>query len=307
MRRRLVLSVCLVGVAAGCGAKPDTGQPATATSATTTPARPASGKPVLCGSLRESTVGRVGDNKLKELSGIVRSRATRGLLFSHEDSGGGPVVYEMREDGSVVAEVKVAGAEAVDWEDIAAAPSQDGTPTLYVGDIGDNDASRASIDVYRVAEPAPGATETAPSARIQLRYPDGPHDAEALLADPIRHELVIVTKEAVSGHAYSVPSDTPPGSQTALRRGPAIDLSLVTAGDVSADGRIVALRNYDELAVWKRRGREPLTTTLSRPPCISRTSLRDERQGEGLALNTRGTVALTVTEGKKAQLRRYTP
>ena len=79
----------------------------------------------------------------------------------------------------------------------------------------------------------------------------------------------------------------------------------MTAGDVSADGQIVVLRGYDRLAVWVRHGREPLTTTLGRAPCLSPTSLAGEGQGEAIALDRRGASFATVAEGSPAVLRRY--
>ena len=50
----------------------------------------------------------------------------------------------------------------------------------------------------------------------------------------------------------------------------------------------VVLRGYDRVAVWVRRGRERLTTTLRRAPCLSPTSLAGEGQGEAIALDRRG-------------------
>ena len=305
------LALLPAAVVAGCGgsgavrsaappAPPSTAAP------TASPARPAARPPALCGPLRARITGRVADASANELSGLVRSRSQPDLLWSHDDSGAGPVLFGLLADGRVVARPTITGAQAVDWEDIAVGPAPDGRPLLYVGDIGDNASRRPSIDVYRVTEPRVGAAATAPAARLQLRYPDGAHDAEALLIDPLRGGLVIVTKALGGGRAYAAPARLPAGSQTTLRRGPAIALSLVTAGDVSADGRIVVLRGYDRLAVWIRRGREPLTTTLRRAPCLSPTSLAAEGQGEAIALDRRGANFATVAEGSPAVLRRYT-
>jgi hypothetical protein len=296
----------LAALVAGCGgsgashSSPPAASPST--SATSTAAR----LPALCGRLGARVTGRVADPSANELSGLVRSRSQPGVLWSHDDSGAGPVLFGLLADGRVVARPTVTGAQAVDWEDIAVGPAPDGRPLLYVGDIGDNASRRPSIDVYRVAEPRVGAAATAPAARLRLRYPDGAHDAEALLVDPLRGDIVIVTKALGAARAYRAPARLPAGSQTTLRRGPAIALSLVTAGDVSADGRIVVLRGYDRLAVWVRRGREPLTTTLARVPCLSPTSLAAEGQGEAIALDRRGASFATVTEGSPAAMRRYT-
>ena len=54
---------------------------------------------------------------------------------------------------------------------------------LWIADTGDNATSRASVQLYRVDEPGPTDARVA-ARRIEVRYPDGPHDVEAVLADP---------------------------------------------------------------------------------------------------------------------------
>jgi hypothetical protein len=297
VRRYLALAAIVV---AGCGGGDESPPPVAAT------AQPSGvATPPLCRTLRVRETGRVNDPSANELSGLVRSRTERDLLWSHDDSGAGPILYGLRADGRVAAKPTVPGAQAIDWEDIATGPAPNGGALLYIGDIGDNTAARPNVDVYRVPEPNAGAAATAPAERLRLRYPDGAHDAEALLVDPQRGELIVVTKGLAGGRAYSTSARLPAGSQATLRKGPRIRMSLVTAGDVSADGRVVALRGYGRVAVWTRRGREPLTTTLSRAPCTSPTSLAPEGPGEAIALDRRGASFLTVAEGSPAVLRRY--
>ena len=301
-----LLALAVVGCGGGGSARSSSSSSAMSTAAQAA-ARPSAPRPpALCGSLRARVTGRVPDPSANELSGLVRSPSQPGLLWSHDDSGAAPVLFGLRADGRVAARPTVTGAQAVDWEDIAAGPGPNGRPLLYVGDIGDNASQRPAVDVYRVIEPRVGAAATAPAARLRLRYPDGAHDAEALLVDPLRGDLVIVTKALGAARAYRASATLPAGSQTTLRRGPPVALSLVTAGDVSADGRIVVLRGYDRVAVWVRHDRERLTTTLRRAPCLSPTSLAAEGQGEAIALDPRGASFATVAEGSPAVLRRYT-
>jgi hypothetical protein len=300
MRRWPALLVALA--VAGCGG--DRESPAPPPAAAAAPAAPK--RPALCGTLRSRVTGEVTDPSATELSGLARSRTQRDVLWSHNDSGAGPELYGLRTDGRVAAYPQVAGAQAVDWEDIATGPGAHGSAVLYIGDIGDNAAARPTIDVYRVAEPKVGDAVTAQAARLTLRYPDRPHDAEALLVDPIRGDLVVVTKFIGGARAYRTSARARAGTYT-LTAGPSVDLSFVTAGDVSADGRVVVLRGYDRVGVWVRRGRERLTTTLARAPCASPTSLIGEGQGEAIALDRRGTSFVTVPEGSPATLRRYAP
>jgi hypothetical protein len=281
--------LCVVALAAaGCGGT-QTPPPATVAP------RPIDRTPALCRSLHLRVTGRVHDPTANELSGLVRSPSQPGLLWSHDDSGSAPALFGLHADGRVVAHPTVTGAEAVDWEDIAAAPG----PTLYIGDIGDNDRSRPSIDIYRVREPPPGADATAPARRVRLRYPDGPHDAEALLVDPLRRDVIVVTKALDGATAYRA-------AGTTLHRIAAVrDARFVTGGSVSADGHVVALRGYASVWIWIRHGREPLARTLQRTPCSPSVSLLPEGQGEAIALDRNGRSFMTVAEGSPAVLRRY--
>src|SRR6266851_3388499 len=99
-------------------------------------------------------LGTIQDPAINESSGIVASRTTPGLYWTHNDSGDGPYIYAFDEHGARRGTWRVRGAAAIDWEDIAAGPGpQAGTSYLYIGDIGDNEGRRAEITVYRVREP----------------------------------------------------------------------------------------------------------------------------------------------------------
>ncbi|MFP5361614.1 MAG: hypothetical protein ACLGI5_02665 [Thermoleophilia bacterium] len=299
---------CLAAAAApaACGGQeqaPTQRQPATA--ARPAPAPVAAGAALCARPLRSRVTGRVSSPAATELSGVVLSRSRPGVLWTHNDSGDGPRLLAVRASGEAVADVALAGAENVDWEDIAIGP--DGA--LLVGDIGDNDARRESIVVYRVPEPAgTGTGEAAVAARHELRYPDGARDAEALLFDRFTGALVIVTKSF--GGEAGVYAARRPSSRavTTLRRSATIrlgPLAAVTAGDVSADGRTIALRTYEHAYVWRRRAGEAMTATMRRRPCRADADLSAEGQAEALALTRDGRAFVTVPEGPRPALRRY--
>ncbi len=275
-------------------------------------------KPALCGKLVIDTYGTVADPSLTELSGLISSPSSPGTMWAIEDSGAEPTFVAFLRKAAVARRWSMPGADNVDWEDIAAGPGPGPTGSmLYAADIGDNDAVRDSISVYRVAEPnvlpADGGSnssgtdgQTAPAQRLELTYPDGAHDAETLLVDPKRGTLVIVTKGLAGGAAYAV---SPPagftGKATLRRVGP-ISVPLATGGDISADGNVVAVRGYFSLSVWRRRGNEPITQTLKRAPCTSPTALSDG-QGEAIALSKSGTTAWTVSEATNPKILRLRP
>lgn len=243
--------------------------------------------------------GHVDASAATELSGLVLSRSHRGVLWTHNDSGDSARLFAIGLDGKLRGELALAGAENFDWEDIAASGG-----SLYVGDIGDNLAQRQNIVVYRLSERS--LSGTAPAQAFTLRYPDRPHDAEALLVDPANGRLVIVTK-SLSGAADVY---TAPVANTTMRRAGKVELGNalpVTAGDVSADGRTVVLRTYDRLLVWTRRRGESLTELFRRKPCTAQADLLDEGQGESVALTREGRAFYTVPEGRRPPLRRWAP
>lgn len=263
-------------------------------------------KPALCdGALRVRVTGRVASSAASELSGLVASRSRRGVLWAHNDSGDAARLLAFRSSGATVAEVALTGAENVDWEDIAAGPKG----TLLVADIGDNLAQRPSVVVYRVPEPRFSGT-VAVTARYELRYPDGARDAEVLMFDRSTASIVIVSKN-YGGQARVYAARRPsPGQVTTMRHTGTIELGPakpLTAGDVSADGRTIALRTYDQAHVWRRRAGESVTAALRRRPCRADADLLAEGQGEALALTADGRAFITVPEGARPLLRRYEP
>lgn len=195
---------------------------------------------------------------VSESSGVVASRRNPGLLWTHNDSGDGPFLYAIDEQGKKRGVWRVTGADAVDWEDIAAGPGpQPGRSYLYVGDIGDNDEARREITVYRVPEPeitaaarsgrkSPQATE--PAEAIRLRYPDGRHDAEALLVHPVTGDIYIVTKTlgaAPSVYKLGAPYSTSDANRlTLLSQIGDMPTGLITGGDIAPDGNGVVLCDY---------------------------------------------------------------
>ena len=200
------------------------------------------------------------DRAVNESSGIVASRRNPGLFWTHNDSGDGPTLYAFDRKGKSRGRWRVAGAQAVDWEDIAAGPGpEQGISYLYIGDIGDNDSERDYVTVYRVAEPDMTNEEavagnsqhtTEPAEAIRLKYPDGRHDAEALLVHPSTGDLYIVTKafDTASG-IYRLKAPFSGASlNTLVRLGqisvPSLIGGLITGGDIAPDGRRVVLCDY---------------------------------------------------------------
>ena len=245
--------------------------------------------------------------RLAESSGIVASIRAPGIFWTHNDSGDGAFLYATDSAGRDLGAVRVAGARAVDWEDIAAGPCFVAAGRcLYVGDLGDNGARRPYVIIYRVPEPEPpsGPVDTLGSAAILdsivLRYPDGPHNAEALVVTRAG-DLLIITKD-LAGPAKLF--------RTTLRRGPvgrvlqllgalrlqtsALTGRLVTGAAVSPDDSLLVVRTYVSLHFFLLRG-DSLPTPFGPPAGVTIPVV--EPQGEAVCFDGATRLILTSEQG----------
>lgn len=280
------------------------------------PAIPQKPKPAPYGP--PATIATLKDKSISESSGLAASRLTPGAYWTHNDSGDGPFVYAFDTRGDSLGVFRVAGAQARDWEDMAAGPGPQGAKSyLYIGDIGDNNDARAEVVVYRVPEAAlttatrkltkirPGSTE--PAEAIRLRYPDGAHDAETLLVHPVSGHIYIITKVVIANPAVyeAAPPFTADKPVTMTRLGlvsvPSLFGGVITGGSISPDGRRVALCDYFqgyELTlpagrtnfndIWKQR--------------MVGFDLGKRKQGEAIAYRLDGKALLATSEGKNASI-----
>jgi hypothetical protein len=263
-------------------------------------------------------LGVLSHKEITESSGIVSSRTTPGVYWTHNDSGDGPFLYAFTDRGAHKGVWRVTGASARDWEDIAVGPGPaQGASYLYIGDTGDNRGTRTEIKVYRVPEPLvtpadANSSKTNPiptgeAESIRLRYPDGNYDAEALLVHPRSGNLYVVTKVPLGDpmiYEARAPLDTAKVT-TMVRVGvlsmPGFFGGLVTGGDISPDGTRVALCDYSQ-------GYELILPAASAPfnqvwkqPLIA-IDLGERKQGEAIGYRLDGRALLATSEGKRAPL-----
>ncbi|HEX2078429.1 MAG TPA: hypothetical protein VHG08_11995 [Longimicrobium sp.] len=237
-------------------------------------------------------------DEVHESSGAAVSRAHDGIFWTHNDSGD-PLLYAVDTEGRTVGRVRVAGAEVEDWEDIALAPCPPGGDCLYVADIGDNGAERPSVTVYRIPEPAPQAAESAPAEAIRLRYPDGPHDAEAMFV--LNGAIHLVTKGENGPVAlYPAPPSAAPGAEAVLERIRQLTPDRVdrperiTGADASADGRWVVMRTLRSALLYPAAE----LAGSGEPRRVDLETLSEE-QGEGIAFAADGSLLVTSEGGEK--------
>jgi hypothetical protein len=246
-----------------------------------------------------TTTGQIVSGELVEASGLAASRTTSGVLWSHNDSRGGPALFAFDVNGADLGAHVIPDAFALDWEDIAAGPGPDGTGAfLYVGDTGDNFGIRDGVvNLWRVPDqdPATIGGTFGEAAAIVLQMPDGPHDAEGLFIDPIDPAVYLVTKSRDATFVFR-------GSLTPGAEPQPMDLvatlfldAEVTGADITADGSTIAMRGYETVWMWERRAGQDIAGVLAAQPCEAPSP--EEVQGESIAFES-GRSYVTVSEGE---------
>lgn len=226
------------------------------------------------------------DPAIVESSGLALSLYRDKRLWTHNDSGGGPVLYAIGKRGQTTGRYYLDNARAWDWEAMASA-KRHGKKYLFVGDIGDNREWKPTMFVHRIREPKPSARNGhRDPASYELKYPDGAHDAEALLVRPGTLRIYIVTKVTNGpGHIYVAPKNL---SQRHVNRLKKIGKapSGTTDGVFLNRDRFV-LRSYGSGYVYRKMGARPKRFSLP-------------HSGESIAKSPRPRYVLIGSEGRSS-------
>jgi len=254
----------------------------------------------------------IHDKKLDEISGIGVSKKNPHVMWMHNDSGDGSFIFGVN-DVTGKLQVTLDYTKTVrDCEDMAINYIDN---SLYIGDIGDNNAKRKYIAVYKISEPVVNAKEKkqkqiVSATALFLKYPDDPRDAETLMIDPVEKLLYIISKREDSVGVYTAPLAFHPNDTVTLQKRTTLHFpgfgfgKWVTAGDISADGKQVLVKNYTHVYYWRRKAGEHLWQTLQRPP--QELPYTMEKQGEAIGFTPAGDGYFTTSEGKDQPVYYYT-
>lgn len=233
--------------------------------------------------------GYLDADELNEASGLQASHAYAGDFFTHNDDGKS-LIYMIDETGNDLGSLSIDPSKNQDWEDLTSVPVADGR-WLVAGDIGDNFSRREYITLYFAKEPAPGKGGRYTGRmdlqhRLDLTYPDGSRDCEAMSYDPIGKQILLLSKRDKPARLYAVDLETalkepraelkflgtvapyrPPTLADRARWGGKTDwISQPTGLDISADGSEAVVITYRSLYRYQRREGEDWLTALQRKP-----------------------------------------
>jgi len=250
-----------------------------------------------------TTLCTITDPRIAESSGLA---AAGSSLYTVNDGGTRLRVFVLDRACRVRREI-LNPLDPYDVEDLAR--GLDGS--LWLSDTGDNNGSRETVALERL-------TESGEATLYRFTYPDGAHDAEALL---LEHSGLpyLVTKEPLSAGVYTPTRAPSTDRSTPLRRvatltfnptgtpgGPVGSASqiVVTGGAVSPDGSRLALRTYTDAYLWNVPDGDIGEAFASGP--TRRIPLPATRQGEAITFSADGRALLTSTEGVPAPVHSIT-
>jgi len=242
--------------------------------------------------------------KLVENSAAVTSVSQPGIIFGLNDSGNEPLIFAFDSAGRGRGIWNVAGAVNRDWEAAALGPCarNEAPACLYIGDVGDNNARKSRVTIYRVIEPrVPAAIPDSPfpiplADRLDIRYPDHPHDVEAMYVTR-DGALFLITKRRLLDQErrprpaliYRVPASA--WDSSGMVTATLVDSLPIVPGEargrlisdaaLSPDGTLLAVRTYAEVYVFAVDTATGLPMRDPAPGSCTIAGLR-EKQGEGV-------------------------
>ncbi|MDI3321201.1 hypothetical protein [Pinibacter soli] len=239
-----------------------------------------------------------------ELSGIASSVANPGVLYVHEDDAGTNTIALTNALGDDLGKLVLDNISTRDVEDIRVGPGPEAGKTyIYFADIGDNNASRKTITVYRFEEPVlkdlsgSSVIHMQSIDKIELAYPKGAVNAETLLVDPVTKDIFIASKETLRSTIYSAAYPQSLTVTIVLKSVVKTNFDLLTSGDISPDGSEMVLRNKGQIWYWKRNAGQSVAQTILTAPQTAPYA-GNEHQGEGICFMYDGSGYLTDTEIK---------
>ncbi|MCH7414456.1 hypothetical protein MM213_13235 [Belliella sp. R4-6] len=257
-----------------------------------------------------------GTVALREASGLAYSYKNPGKLWSHQDSGNTNMLFLIdAETGEIITRYRIEGTVNIDWEDIEISYGpEEGETYLYIGDTGDNQERRGSYTIYRFKEPEyqeshSGQTVTLSNLeidKIDFRFPDGSHDTEGLLVDPITLDIFLATKRDVFSFLYVLPYPQKTEAVDVAFKAGEFGFRETSAATSNLAGDKVLIKNRQEIFYWEKEEDESMVQMLSRTPI--KAPYAGEPQGEAICFDPDGnyfTLSEELNSTTKPNLYKY--
>lgn len=187
---------------------------------------------------------------VSETSGLILAEK-QDAFWTHNDGGNPAELYEVNSDGKITSTVKLPKLVNIDWEDI----TKDTKGNLYIADVGNNQNYRQDLAIYKLNPNRPNHYQS-----IQLKYADQRNfppppneqnfDCEAIAWH--KNKLYLFSKNRSTTNRYvklySVPDTV--GNYVATVQDSVYSRAMVTAADISPNGKTLALLTYGKVLLF---------------------------------------------------------
>jgi hypothetical protein len=237
----------------------------------------------------------VSEPSINESSGIADSKANAGYLWVEQDSGNPPDLGLLQHNGTFLKYIHLANVVNRDWEDLVLSTGpKPGIQYLYIAETGDNLLVHPDYAIYRLEEPL-AATDTVQYVdRISFYYPDGSHNAEAILVDPASKDIYIITKTELKSKIFRL---SYPYSTTVMNKAEEVGLlpyNYAVSAAISPAGDEIVIKTYDAVYYYPRKTGETILQSLSKKPVS--LSYTQEPQGEAIVFDNNDSGFYTLSE-----------
>ncbi|MEW5837960.1 MAG: hypothetical protein AB1717_03915 [Pseudomonadota bacterium] len=263
--------------------------------------------------------------RIDEASGLTQSILHPALYWTHNDSRNvfdsqptEPLLFAINAQGELQGELWLDGIKPHDWEAISHFRQHDHA-YLLIADIGDNRARRSrGIRLHAVREPSTLAStmHAQPAWTLELLYPDGARDAEALAVDSQENAIYILSKRDEKPQLYRAKLPKAGKNRqtlTLLGQIPPLNAELESSADdelhvlpfthqpvdmaFAPDRQEVALLTYSHIYIFPRSPQQSWLQAMQGQPRV--IPLPGARQYEGMSYSQDGQTLLVVRESSE--------
>ncbi len=143
----------------------------------------------------------------------------------------------------------------------------------------------------KFAEPGLGADTVTQIKTIPFQYPDGPHDAEALLVDSATKNIYVITKHQATAGIYEIPYPYNAASNVAVKVGTLPYTGVVSAAQAPGQKEII-IKTTTDFYYYTRN--QSIEKALQGAPV--QLPYHKEPQGEAVCFANNNTGFLTLSE-----------
>lgn len=216
-----------------------------------------------------------------------------GTLWTHNDSGGDPILYRITPEGRLV-EKRTLPVPNQDWEDIASGPGE----TLFVGDVGNNLQMRKNLVIWKV-DPRLPPQGIFFSYADQRTFPESTPNFDCEAFFWYRDTLYLFSKDRsvknTQTKLYALPDQ--PGTYFLSPQDSFKLDAQVTAADISPDGKHFALLTYGKVLIFEIKDQK---ITFDHPKMCFRTG---RKQTEALVFTDPQTLLISNEQGHLYRLK----